>query len=248
MLPCCSIFSRASGIGCRSVNRATGDCTCDTTSSEFPINVMRTIVDVPSMAPPFTKLIGSHVSVCGAARPPLPAPRLMMYQLDDNVPGTLGCRSPNPNTQDCSCEPGASVVSTFQLMVDVFQGGLISSTIAVCAADAPPPAARALSIADEYKYTGWFQLDDDVAGGAGCRNHNPATKDCKCATSDTLLNAIRVIDPNPKALVKYSGSNIDFCGQPAPPPPPPPPTCAVSMRRHWAAYHVINDGYKYTHI
>ena len=212
-------LTRASGIGCRSVNHATDDCTCDPSSS--PINVMRTLVDIPSLIPPFTKFIGSHVSVCGTVRPPLPLPRTMMYQKDDDGPGSLGCRSPNPNTLACSCEEGAVPVSTFRLMVDLYQAGYIGSSIVVCA---PPPATRALTAAKEFEYTGWYQLDDSVPGAAGCRTPNLTTRLCTCQAIDALLNAIRVIDPNQQATVKYSGSNIDFCGQAAPPPPSPSPT------------------------
>ncbi len=110
------------GRGCRTANPYTGGCGCPggTTPVEF-----RTLTDTTCGG-----IIGSAIGVCvrtGGARPSFGG----AYQVDDNVPGGIGCRAANPVTGGCSCPSGFSP-SPLRVEVDSSRG-FIGSVVYFCA-------------------------------------------------------------------------------------------------------------------
>jgi hypothetical protein len=107
--------------GCRSPNPYTGVCGCPGGST--PI-VMRALVDTPCAT-----LIGSTIVMCAQLGAPVTAFG-GAFQLDDAVPGGVGCRAANPRTGGCSC-PGGTAPRGLRAEVDSV-AGFIGSTIYVC--------------------------------------------------------------------------------------------------------------------
>jgi hypothetical protein len=111
------------GVGCRSGNSFNGgSCSCPTGTTAIPLRV---IVDSSQ------GWIGSTINFC---RKSSPTGFGGAYQQDD--PGGLGCRRPNPFTGGCSCPSGYPEVQSMRAIVDV-GGGFVGSTIHTCAPPVP---------------------------------------------------------------------------------------------------------------
>ncbi|MBL8601309.1 MAG: hypothetical protein JNK72_05245 [Myxococcales bacterium] len=110
------------GRGCRTVNPFTGACSCPagTTATEY-----RLIVDTPSCS----GFVGSQIGLCTANEGPRPS-FAGAYQVDDGVPGGLGCRRANPLTNACACPAGFSP-RPMRVEVDSSRG-FIGSQIFFC--------------------------------------------------------------------------------------------------------------------
>ena len=108
------------GAGCRAANPYTGGCSCPGGYSRIGF---RTLVRTAS------GIIGSNPSLCvasGGARPSFGG----AYQVDDAVPGGVGCRAGNPVTGGCSCPAGYSG-SPLRVEVDS-SAGFIGSAVVLC--------------------------------------------------------------------------------------------------------------------
>jgi hypothetical protein len=114
------------GVGCRMPNAFTGNCSCPAGTTGSPL---RTIVDSSAGR------IGSRLYYCGKSSPPSSFGGV--YQVDDAVSGSRGCRYSNPYTGTCTCPSWAPRDQSFRTIVDGTSGGLIGSTIHACA-----PAAQ----------------------------------------------------------------------------------------------------------
>ncbi|MEZ4406427.1 MAG: hypothetical protein R3A52_08130 [Polyangiales bacterium] len=111
------------GGGCRAGNPYTGGCSCP---SGYAGAVFRTLVDRVDGR---SGLIGSRITVCtrsGSPRPGFGG----AYQVDDGVPGGVGCRAVNPVTGACSC-PGGTSAQALRVEVDS-SAGFIGSQIFLC--------------------------------------------------------------------------------------------------------------------
>jgi hypothetical protein len=60
-------------------------------------------------------------------------------------------------------------------------------------------------------FGGWYQVDDAVPGGTGCRSPNPFTLDCTCAAGTTPSWTGRVLAPHDSGMI---GSTLALCFQP----------------------------------
>lgn len=111
------------GGGCRARNQFTGGCSCP---SGYAGAGFRTLVDRVDGG---GGLIGSHFTVCtrsGSPRPSFGG----AYQVDDAVPGGVGCRTANTVTGGCSCPAGTSA-RALRVEVDS-SAGIIGSQVFVC--------------------------------------------------------------------------------------------------------------------
>jgi hypothetical protein len=108
------------GVGCRAVNATTGGCSCPGGTVGVPI---RALTDSA------VGIIGSHIFLC--MRPTAsPAAFGGVFELDDPVPGSVGCRSANPSTGGCSC-PANFIGQPQRVLVDT-PSGFIGSHLFTC--------------------------------------------------------------------------------------------------------------------
>ncbi|CUI14646.1 Hypothetical protein, putative [Bodo saltans] len=131
-----------------------------------------------------------------------------VFQLDDAVVGSLGCRSPNRVTGACNCPFLFREIVT-RAMVDTPEerGRVLGSSVVFCVNDTATP-----HIATSSSFGGVFQqLDSGV-----CSVLNPFTKNCSCPANASLMNRFRAISDGPV------GSYITVCAPPNAPPPVPP--------------------------
>ena len=124
------------------------------------------------------------------------------YQHDDNVPGGLGCRVPNPFTNACTCPAPFQPLSASRTLMYDQQGGMVGSNIFWCLGS---------TVSD--RFGGVYQVKDN----GQCLNANWATGGCACPAGYSE-GGIRAIVDGP------FGSTIVVCRKAGPPPPPPPPT------------------------
>lgn len=108
-------------IACRVSNTKTGGCSCPTGYNEVGLRVLvRTTCSTT---------IGSHIVAC--VHPSASLDNFGgVYETDDPVSGSLGCRVANPRTGGCTCPSGFSA-NAYRTIVDV-TGGMIGSAINVC--------------------------------------------------------------------------------------------------------------------
>ena len=149
------------------------------------------------------------------------------YQLDDAVPDGLGCRSPNPFTDACSCPAGFAELRFRALAPFAFpsDGSMspVGSALVLCAGTVSSSGAGPV-------FAGAFQHDDPVAGGLGCRVPHASTGNCSCPAATQPTQQLRVIvdgatvDDAPVVL----GSMLTLCTTAPPPAPVPPPVTICS--------------------
>jgi hypothetical protein len=118
-------FQRDDGVGCgqgcRAANPYTGACSCP---GGFTTATFRVLADGPGCG----GLIGSSVNLCV---PSAPGPRFGgAFQVDDSVPGGVGCRAANPLTGACTCPSGYGAAG-LRVQVDSSRG-FIGSAIFQC--------------------------------------------------------------------------------------------------------------------
>jgi hypothetical protein len=106
--------------GCRTPNPFTGSCSCPGGTSSVEL---RTLVGACG------GIIGSHIGVCVNAS----ATRTAfggVYEVDDaGAAGSVGCRTANPFTGDCSCPSGTSAHG---YRVEVDTPSFIGAVVFVC--------------------------------------------------------------------------------------------------------------------
>jgi hypothetical protein len=111
----------ACATACRVSNAKTGGCSCPAGYSELALRVLARST--------CSTTIGSHIVAC--VHPSLGLDNFGgVYQVDDPVPSSLGCRTANPRTGACTCPSGFSA-SAYRTIVDV-PGGMIGSVINFC--------------------------------------------------------------------------------------------------------------------
>lgn len=99
------------GAGCRVPNGKTGSCTCPAGYSAVNLRVL-IVGDTGTV-------IGSTIGVC--THPSVADAFAGAYQVDDAVPGGVGCRAANPQTGGCSC-PGGYTATPVRTLVDSSKG------------------------------------------------------------------------------------------------------------------------------
>lgn len=148
------------GNNCINVNGITFACNC--AGGTAPKFALRVINDAPG---PGLKG-GGNFNFCSSGAPTTQSEFNGAYQIDDSVPGGVGCRKANANTGACSC-PAGTYSEHLQTIVDVGGGAFIGSHIYVCMKPASPPVS----------FGGVYQQDD--AGGF-CRTTNQYSGACSC--------------------------------------------------------------------
>lgn len=114
------------GQGCKVLNANTGGCSCPAGSTAVPI---RALTDGPA------GIIGSVVVIC-YRQTPSPSAFGGAFQIDDPVPGGMGCRSSNPSTGGCSC-PAGFVAQPQRLIADNPVGNIFGSHLYTCVPPLP---------------------------------------------------------------------------------------------------------------
>ena len=143
---------------------------------------------------------GSHgalVSFCGTNGASPEADWAGVYEEDDPVSCSEGCRFPNPHTKACSCPPGATAIPLDTVVDTKCSGVLITSHIVVCANLSVPVTT----------FGGVYQVND----GGACRFGNPRTSGCSCP-SGTSAHPIRALSWTANGALL--GSNIYVCTSP----------------------------------
>jgi hypothetical protein len=164
---------------CEDGDPVSGTCSC---APSLTTTAYRVITDC---AGPGT-LTGGHISLCSGS--PTASSFGGAYQIDDeDAPGGLGCRVPNPTTGGCSCPPGYAGRKT-RTLADI-PGGLVGSNIYWC-----------LGAAVSAYFGGVYQVKD----GAECFAANSFTDSCRCPDG-YATGAFRAIIDGPK------GSTIYLC-------------------------------------
>ncbi len=54
------------------------------------------------------------------------------FQEDDNTAAGIGCRSPNPYTNECTCPAGTRMQWSGRVLTQGSESGLVGSTLVVC--------------------------------------------------------------------------------------------------------------------
>lgn len=120
-----------------------------------------------------------------------------VYEIDDAVGCSAGCRLPNALTGACSCPAGATPIK-LRTLVDTTCGTRIGSQLVLCLGSSAKTAT----------FGGAFQVDDPVPGGYGCRVANPKTGACSCPPG-VRARTHRVIADTDAGPI---GSRITVCG------------------------------------
>lgn len=113
------------GAGCRSANPVTGACSCPSGTAALLVEGLTDSSTCP------TEILSTSLTICVNASAPLVAFG-GGYQIDDSVTGGLGCRAPNPRTNDCTCPVGTSARPRLRLLAPGTGGVDVGSNLYLC--------------------------------------------------------------------------------------------------------------------
>lgn len=148
---------------CENGNLLTGGCSCP---KNFASQSFRVLNDCSGQH-------GGNINVCWGGDSEYGG----AFQVDDNAPGSQGCRSHNPYTQGCSCLPGFTASPCLRTLVDVNAAvsdnktnsngvRIIGSCIFTCENLSAPPT----SFGGSYQVTDYntCMANNLRTGGCGC--------------------------------------------------------------------------------
>lgn len=170
--------------GCQScVDPNAGDGSCSCSSGQTITASLRTLNDCAGPG----ILHGGNIEICSTT---FGTSSGGVFQVDDSVPGGMGCRAPNSMTGGCSC-PSGYVTQMLRTLADVPGGSFVGSNFGLCL----NPSGR-----DAF-FGGAYQVHDDGACSAG-NEYNAGQ--CSCPPGYTGTTTRTIVDGP-------SGAELTWC-------------------------------------